>query len=175
MPQKAYSWLHLDYRWPNKAWPEDLRRDMIETLVDLEDRSSDDLFWYKAECTPNAAMVTRSIGGVPGAAVFRRADEKLEFVRDLAGAVNHVVLEVLNDVSKLPFWVLSTDYVQDDVIEKILALNDNADVVLSPLDVTGATDLESVYTGSRSRYSVLSSEAPLNRASKTIQVRETGM
>ena len=175
MPQKAYSWLHLDYRWPNKAWPEELRRDLIETLVDLEDRSADDLFWYKAECTPNAAMVTRCIGGVPGAAVFRRTDEKLEFLRDLAGSTNHVVLQVLDDVSKLPFWVLSTDYVQDEVIGRIIALNDNADVVLAPLDVTGATDLDSVYTGSHRTPSILSAEAPLKRTSKTIQVRETGL
>ena len=175
VPRKSYSWLGLDYRWPNKAWPSELKEDMITTIADVEDRRSTNLYWYKAECTPNAAMVTRSVGGVPGAAAFKRAEEKLEFVKDLAEATNRVILDVLQDQHTLPFHILSTDYIQEDVIGMIIDLNDNAQAALAALDVTGGTDRASYFSGSTyMNYSLISSEAPLNRTS-TIQVRETGL
>ena len=183
VPNKSYSWVGLDYRWPNKSWPDDLKEDMITTIADMDERTSKNLFWYKAECTPNAAMVTRSIGGVPGAAACRKADEKLEFVEDLAAVTNREILDVLNDTDVLPFQVLSTDFVQDEVIEKIVQLNQYAQHAVAILDVTGGTDLESVVSSSRysnrtsslMNYSVYSAEAPLVRNSRTIHVRETGL
>ena len=40
-------------------------------------------------------MVTRSVGGLPGALASRCADEKFEFLEDLASAVNHCVNETI--------------------------------------------------------------------------------
>ena len=176
MPSKSYSWGSLDYRWPNMAWPDELKQDLTETIADFHHNPPHDLYWYKAECTPNAAMVTRCIGGLPGAAVFRRADEKLEFLEDLAAAANHRILEVLHETPVLPFWVLSTDYVQNDVIDRILDINRRAPLAVAPLDLSMATEQEmSVYTGSIMNASVFSSETPLHRASRTIRVCETGL
>lgn len=123
VPNVAYSWSRLQWRWPNKPWPRELQDDMEDTLSELSMYKPEKMYWYKAECTPNASMVTRCIGGLPGAVAARCADEKFDFVEDLASAVNHCVNETLKGIVRLPFNVLSTDYVHDDVVERIIELN----------------------------------------------------
>ena len=73
-------------------------------------------------------MVTRSIGGLPGAVTCRCADEKFDFVEDLASAVNHCVFETLKGIVRLPFNILSTDFVHDDVVERIIEMNESVPV-----------------------------------------------
>ena len=67
VPHVAYTWNKLRWRWPNKAWPKELQDDFEDSLSEMSMYPpGNNLFWYKAECTPNAAMVTRCVGGVPG-------------------------------------------------------------------------------------------------------------
>jgi hypothetical protein len=129
VPDVAYSWKSIRYRWPNKPWPEELRADMEMVISDLHGQAPQDVvYWYKAECTPDPSMVIRNIGGVPGVWVKnkRGAVEKFDFVEDLAAAVNQVVYEVLQPLQRIPFHVLSTDFVQDDIVGHIIQLNDAA-------------------------------------------------
>ena len=175
MPNVAYSWKGLEYRWPNKSWPSELSADFIDTLTN-HDRTSRELFWYKAECTPDAAMVARSIGGVPGVAMVKRAEEKYDFLEDLAGATNYAIYDVLQDIEYLPFNIISFDFVPDDLLAYIIALNERqAEAALGGLDMTQCTsDIDSVFTENTLTATVMSEELPL-RGSKRIEVRETTM
>ena len=73
-------------------------------------------------------MVARSVGGLPGAVTSRCADEKFDFVEDMASAVNHCVFETLKGIVRLPFNILSTDFVHDDVVQRIIELNESVPV-----------------------------------------------
>ncbi|ELU09758.1 hypothetical protein CAPTEDRAFT_218008 [Capitella teleta] len=129
VPNASYSWRSIRHHWPNKPWPEQLRCDMEALITDLSlIPAHETLFWYKAECTPDAAMVMRNIGGVPGAWAKRKrgGQERFEFIEDMAAAVNQVVYEVIQPLDRIPFQVLSTDFVQDDIVGHIVQLNDSA-------------------------------------------------
>ena len=120
-------------------------------------------------------MVTRSIGGVPGVAAIRRSEEKFEFLEELASVANKSIYEVIQDIQKIPFNVLSVDFVQDDIIECIIKLNDRASVAVNPLDLTASpSDVDSVFTDYTANATLMSEDYPL-RASKAIEVRETTM
>ena len=85
------------------------------------------LFWYQAECTPTHQMYTRSLGGLYGLLASQRGVEKFDFVEEMAAASNAAVLSTLLNLSSLPFNILSTDYISDEVIGKIVKLNETAD------------------------------------------------
>ena len=123
IPNVAFSWKNLQAHWPNKQWPDDLHDDFENMLAEFYDSGPQSYFWYKAECTPGTHMVIRSLGGVPGAAAHKCADEKFEFVEDMAAAANYVVYEILNQADKLPINVLSTDFVNDEIVDRIIELN----------------------------------------------------
>lgn len=128
VPNAAYCWRGIQHHWPNRPWPEQLRADLEATLTEVASRPPDRLFWYKAECTPDTSMVVRNLGGVPGLwAKSKGGLEKFEFLEDMAASANHAVYEVLQGVEHLPFNVLSTDFVQDDIVGLIVQLNDNAE------------------------------------------------
>ena len=87
-------------------------------------------------------MIVRLLGGIPGLAVRKCSKGKFEFIEDMAAAVNHQVLEVLKKVPTLPFNVLSTDYVHDDIIDCIVKFNDTLNsqqrsLAASPADGAG--------------------------------------
>lgn len=138
------SWQQIQTSWPNKQSPEQLGSHMRTTLQEMGLYRPTGLFWYKAECTPSSAMYVRSIGGVPGLVASRRgAVEKFDFIEDLAAATNYSILQVLRDVNRLPFNLLSIDYVHDDVIERILKLNDVPDQMLTLSQHISSTDMSS--------------------------------
>ena len=111
-------------------------------MAELSLYPNPNLYWYKAECTPDTDMVVRSIGGLPGAIYRRCADEKFEFVQDLASAVNCQVLDALQDQTLNPFNVLSTDYIHDDIIKRIIELNDVTEkgVFVDTVDLAAEAD-----------------------------------
>ena len=113
----------LNYRWPNKTKPVEIQTDLDQHVRERINRPGYAFFWYKAECTPDAAMVVRNLGGVPGLIAASCAAEKFEFIEGMATSVNHGVLDVIEGCTSLPFNVLSTDYVTDDIIGKIVDLN----------------------------------------------------
>ena len=76
------------------------------------------------ECTPNAHTIVRGLGGLPGVIVSGCAAEKFDFVEDMAAATNYRLLKVLQESTKIPFNFISTDYVNDDIIDRILSMND---------------------------------------------------
>lgn len=120
----SYAWHAIQHRWPNISRPSEVARDMRETAAaDICSSSKDYIYWYKAECTPDAALVTRAIGGAPGAMVFPKVESKFEFLKDMASATNHYVLEALRDFEWAPFTVISTDFVHSDVIDRIIELS----------------------------------------------------
>ncbi len=152
MPGVAYSWTNIDNRWANKAWPDELALDMSNTISDYMLHNPYFMFWYKAECTPNASMVVRNLGGAPGLVASQCAHEKFEFLEELAASTNTHVLEILEEVSVLPFQVLSTDYIHDDVIARIIELNENTEtgggrmILAAPAPPTGSTMSPSIDT-----------------------------
>jgi len=116
LPDASFSWQQLQYRWPNKASPGQLETHMRGTLQEIGLYRPSCLFWYRAECTPSTKMYVRSVGGLTGLVAARHGGpEKFDDMQDLAAAANHVVLNVLNDVNLLPFNILTTDYVNDQV------------------------------------------------------------
>lgn len=123
VPNVAYTWRCLKYHWPNKAWPSELEVDMTSKLQELSAYNRHQYFWYKAECTPNAMAVTRNLGGLPGVCISHCAEEKYEFLEEMAYAVNDRVHKVLSKSTCLPFNVLSTDYVHNDIIAQIIDFN----------------------------------------------------
>lgn len=106
------------------------------------------LFWYRAECSPSSPMYVRSIGGLPGLIAKRYgADEKFDSVEDLAAATNFEVLDVLQGLNRLPFNILSIDYVHDRVIERIIKLNEVSEgggLRISSIDLS-ADELDEVF------------------------------
>ena len=175
----AYTWQCLRYRWPNKVWPHEVATDMRQTISELSSQRPSDFFWYKAECTPNGPMIVRSIGGVPGVVAADCAEEKFEFVEDVAAALNHLVNLELNEHQILPFNALSTDYVNDEVIAKILELNQHAETgVYTTAEISAAANLTSeadddVFADAGNT-TITSFEMPLVPG-KTIEVKETNM
>src|SRR5688572_12178344 len=128
MTDVAYSWQQIQYRWPNKQSPELLGQHMRTALAEMGLYRPSCLFWYKAECTPSSPMYVRSCGGLPGVIATRYgADEKFDSVEDMASATNFEVLDVLHGLTRLPFNILSIDYVHDSVIERIIKLNEVSD------------------------------------------------
>lgn len=105
-------------------------------------------------------------------AVVRRTEEKFDFLEDLAAATNSCVYDVLKDLERITFNILSIDFVQDDIVEKLIELNQQANVAVAGLDLTMCTDRDSVFTDNTA--TVISEEFPL-RAAKPIEVRETTM
>ena len=164
VPNVAYTWNKLQWRWPNKAWPKELQDDLEDTLSELSMYKPNNIYWYKAECTPNAPMITRCIGGLPGACAAKCADEKFDFVEDLASAVNHTVYETLKGIVRIPFNVLSTDYVQDDIVERILELNNEVPIG-AHLSMSGGTSEDALDETS---YLVNQSMASHSTANQTL-------
>ena len=77
---------------------------------------------YRAECTPSTKMYVRSVGGLAGLVAARHGGpEKFDGMKDLAAAANHVVLDVLNDINQLPFNIITTDFVSDQVSQWVCA------------------------------------------------------
>ncbi len=125
VPDVAYSWHSIQYRWPNKEWPSELKADFEQTVENMRITPPDRFFWYKAECTPGTHMILRGVGGVPGMVVKGQSEEKLDFIEDMAAVVNHKIEEVLGGADTLPFNVLSVDFVQDEVLDHIIRMNVN--------------------------------------------------
>ena len=123
MPGVAYSWRGFQYHWPNKQWPRELAQDLENKLSEMSVDPPYKTFWYKAECTPGPVMITRGLGGVPGLVASKCAEEKYDFIKEMSSCANHKVAEILAKLSRIPFDVLSLDYVQDDVIGKMVELN----------------------------------------------------
>ena len=170
VPNTSYSWRCLRYRWPNKAWPHELKEDMEQTISELSLHRPRELFWYKAECTPSGSMVVRSLGGLPGAIASRCAHEKLEFIEDMAAATNRCVLDVLLELNCNSFNMLSVDYVNEELIDRIIELNNVAQSgVYKTNSVT--VDSDSFDEVDMTRNSL---EVPIKQP-KALEVRETNM
>lgn len=144
----AYSWQQIQYRWPNKQSPEQLGQHMRTALAEMGLYRPSCLFWYKAECTPSSPMYVRSVGGLPGVIATKYgADEKFDSVEDMASATNFEVLDVLHGLNRLPFNILSIDYVHDSVIERILKLNEASEgggLRISSIDLS-SDELDDVF------------------------------
>ena len=86
----------------------------------------------------------RGIGGLPGAIAAQCADEKFDFIEDMASAINHCILRILNECDMMPFNVISTDYINTSIIERIIDMN--------RLELTGAGPMtqREVMEGSKS-------------------------
>ena len=125
VPGAAYCWPTLNYRWPNKAWPSEIEADFKSTVQELSMYNPYYLYWYKAECTANAYAIVRNLGGVPGAIVAKCAEEKFEFLEDLAAALNFRIMENLEPMTHIPFNILSVDFVEEGLIAKIIDLNES--------------------------------------------------
>lgn len=78
---------------------------------------------YKMEVTANAHTIIRSLGGLPSVCVSSCAPEKFDFQEDVAASANHILLQALNQEDLIPFNFISTDFVSDDIIDRIMALN----------------------------------------------------
>ena len=116
LPAAEFSWQQLQYRWPNKPSPGQLETHMRGTLQEIGLYRQTCLFWYKAECTPSRKMYLRSVGGLTGLVAARNGGpEKFDDMEDLAAAANLVVLNVLNDINLLPFNIITTNFVSDQV------------------------------------------------------------
>jgi hypothetical protein len=128
LPDAAFNWQQLQYRWPNKPSPGLLENHMRGTLQETGLYRPSCLFWYKAECTPSSQMFVRSVGGLPGLVAARHGGpEKFDSMEDLAAAANCVVLKVLGDINLLPFNILTTDFINDQIIGRIMQLNESAE------------------------------------------------
>lgn len=125
VPGAAYCWPGLNYRWPNKGWPSEVEADFKNTVQELSMYNPYYLYWYKAECTPNAYAIVRNLGGVPGAAVANCSEEKFEFLEDLSAGLNFRIMESLDSMTHIPFNVLSMDFVEESLVSKIIDLNDS--------------------------------------------------
>jgi hypothetical protein len=123
MPGVPYSWRGFTYHWPNKQWPRELVQDLETKMTELGTSQPSQTFWYKAECTPGPLMITRGLGGVPGLVASKCAEEKYDFIKEMSSVVNHKVAGVLSKASRIPFDIISLDYVHDDIIDRIVELN----------------------------------------------------
>lgn len=118
-------------------------------------------------------MVTRCIGGLPGACASRCADEKFDFVEDMASAVNHCVYETLKGIEKMPFNVLSMDYVQDDIVERIIELNTQVLPDANLVSAASMQDVDEIFMQNQTLTSLSTNfEMPMP-AMPPIEVRET--
>lgn len=116
LPEARFDWQPLQYRIPNKPMPGQLDTHMRGTLAEIGLYRPSCVFWYRAECTPTQKVYIRSAGGVFGVVAGRHGGpEKFNSMEHLAWCANDVVLRVLNDVSRLPFNILTTDFVNDKV------------------------------------------------------------
>lgn len=122
----SYSWNNMKYHWPNKSSPDDLKTDLLSILDEMGTRRPFYQFWYKAECTPNKYTIIRSIGGVPSVAVQSCTNEKFDFLDEMSFATNYVVLNILKEASQLPFHIFSVDFVHDDIVDRIIELNNRS-------------------------------------------------
>ena len=125
VPGASYCWPGLNYRWPNKAWPSEIEADFKSTVQELSMYNPYYLYWYKAECTPNVYAIVRNIGGVPGAIVAKCSEEKFEFLEDIAAGLNFRILDNLEPMTHIPFNVLSVDFVEENLVSKIIDLNES--------------------------------------------------
>lgn len=125
VPGASYCWPGLNYRWANKAWPSELQADFQSTVQELSMYNPHYLYWYKAECTPNAYAIVRNLGGVPGCIVAKCSEEKFEFIEDIAAALNFRILQDLIAMTHIPFNVISVDFVEESLITKIIDLNES--------------------------------------------------
>ena len=143
-----YSWQQIQYRYPNKAWPHEMHEHLTDTIQEIGLYQPSCLFWYKAECTPVSAMYARSAGGLPGLIATRYGgQEKYESMEELASVSNSYILQVLDEISRLPFNIISFDYAHDDVIDRIVKLNEFADsgIHLSKHDVSSGEEGDDVF------------------------------
>ncbi len=117
-------------------------------------------------------MIVRCIGGLPGVMAAPRSDEKLEFVEELGAATNRCVMDVLLDCDSLPLNILSIDYVNDEVIERILELNKFTKSGAYNMNKS-VDDADSIFPSDPDLTHV-SLEVPPKKP-KAIEVRETNM
>ncbi|CAH1784718.1 unnamed protein product [Owenia fusiformis] len=116
-------WPNLTHYWPNKQYPHQLSEDIKEAYDYCMTNRQHDLIWYKAELTPDAYIIARNIGNMVGVVVSRCADEKFEFLEDMAHAANHSVLEAMKEWTYIPFNMLCVDFVDDNIIQRIIEMN----------------------------------------------------
>lgn len=139
-------------------WPSDLHADMYAKIEECNATPDNtQMVWYKAECTPTQSMAARGFGGLPGLIAARWADEKFDFADDLGAAVNATVLDVLGTAPRLPFNILSVDFIADELIARIIELN-------SVPTATGATDLNTTYLNASMSRSALLMNMSMNRS-----------
>ena len=104
-------------------------------------------------------MIVRSVGGVPGAAAHKCTDEKFEFIEDMASAANLLINDILNQIETIPFNVMSIDFVQDEIVDRIIELNGKTSEHDETVMLTASTEniLSAVPSETRR---LLSSQSP---------------
>ena len=110
--------------WPDVAWPAELRKNVADTIhrpFIVPDPPA--LNWYFGVCKTSLTMKIRELGGLQGVIASRWADEKFTFRLGLARAANSEMWNVLQHVNKTSFNVITTDCVDDDIVEKVISCN----------------------------------------------------